>query len=131
MSRLRLALLLLATLVVYGCTYAGKSDEDIVSQLYRLTPVGTPANSVKEVADTEFGPSGTLSAASFETGNWVRTGWLEGDTAPHDKSFAYVYKLGSYPSEYLVLPTYVYGSWYFDARHMLKHIQIIRETDAL
>jgi len=131
MLRLRLALLLLASLVVCGCTYAGKSDEEIVGELYQLTPIGTPAMSVKEIADREFGLSGLLSAASFTNEAWVRTGWLPGSTAPENEQFAYVYELGSYPSGYLIFSTNVYGSWYFDASHMLTHIEIIREIDAL
>ena len=132
MLKLRLfTFLSLAVVLTSSCTYAGKTDQEIVSQLYLLTPLGTPASEVLDIATAEFGESQMLSSASYESGQWIRSGWLLDNAEPPGEAFAYMYKLGGYPSEYIIFPTNIFGTWYFDVNHVLAHIEVTRETDAL
>jgi len=107
------------------------NNSEIESDLYKLTPVGTSSLQAINIIEGSFGLKsfiGTGQATITDKG-WSKNSWSTQQI--ENEPYFNTYKLGSHPSTYVVIPTTVYGTWFFDKNNKLVNIVVIKETDGL
>jgi hypothetical protein len=128
----RVSCLLFSSLILYGCRYTFTEDVDIEKEMLKVTPIGISSTEAKTQIEKRFGKDAYIGGGiAIETnGIWSTGGWYtDADTRDFKEPYYYVYKLDSHL--YVVLPRYVYGTWYFDETDTLKKIEIHKEIDGL
>jgi hypothetical protein len=121
-------------LFITGCEYAFVDESDIKGQLELLTAIGTSNDEVTHIVNEAFGAQSFVFAGSTEH---TADGWKSGgvrfaiDSQMLEGSYFFTYKLGSHMSEYIILQTHVFASWYFDDKGRLVEIRVIKQVDGL
>ena len=131
-SKLRLISILVFCL--FGCSYAYQKEEVIEYDLYTLTPKGTSVSEVNDILRKVFGDTNYVGHGEAEVnyGEWSTSGWYADKNAkPKNNNYFQTYKLGNELSIYMVLPTEIYATWYFNKQGKLTSIEVTKETDGL
>ncbi len=131
MSKIKTSALLVFIFMLASCKYASMSNSEIEQELYNFIPVGTDSGKAIKIAEEHFGQGSFVGkgfAINTDTG-WEKKSWSTQEI--ENEPYFLTYKLGSYPSAYVVIPTTVYGTWFFGKNNQLVNVAVKRETDGI
>jgi hypothetical protein len=117
-----------------GCKYAFMDNTEIEAQLELMTKLGGSSAETRKAVNELFGEDSFVFAGLAECieGSCKSKGIRATDDETQlEGSHFFTYKLGSHMSTFIVLPTHVFASWYFDSDGRLAEIKIIKQVDGL
>ncbi len=130
----KIAYIFVAVVLITGCRYTFTDESEIEVQLLKITVYGITSEEARIIINGKFGKEsywGHGLAESTSEG-WRSVRWFP-DSAKRNSTgpYYFVYKIGSHLSPYVVLPTHVFASWFFDENDRLVEVDVNKEIDGI
>ncbi len=120
--------------VLAGCAYTFTTAISLETKILRITPLGINAEDARNIVEKEFGKErfDSHGLAIKRVNGWASaSAYSSIVTASTKEAYYFSFKLGTHPSSYIVLPTYVYADWYFNKNNQLVRVTVRKIIDAL
>ena len=130
----RITCLVLIAFLLSGCKYTFTEELEIEEQILKITALGITSEEVRALADKHFGAEAFFGhgVAEKTQEGWVLAAWFPNPLKRNGAGpYCFVYKLGSHPSPYVVIPTHVYAYWFFDNSDHLVQVRAKKEIDGI